>query len=57
MFIESSPSPLSHISIYKVHDEVKAKEFELELSWVGEGEYLYHAVIARVLEFSGLHWS
>ena len=25
-------------SIYSVHDEVKDKVFELELSWVGEGE-------------------
>lgn len=24
-------------SIYIVHDEVKDKNFELELSWVGEG--------------------
>ena len=24
--------------IYVVHDEVKDKQFELELSWVGEGE-------------------
>ncbi len=23
--------------IYTVHDEVKDKEFELEMSWVGEG--------------------
>ena len=23
--------------IYAVHDEVKDKDFELELSWVGEG--------------------
>lgn len=25
-------------SIYTVHDEVKDKDFELELSWVGEGK-------------------
>lgn len=25
-------------SIYVVHDEVKDKAFELELSWVGEGK-------------------
>ena len=25
-------------SIFVVHDEVKDKSFELELSWVGEGE-------------------
>ena len=24
--------------IYQVHDEVKDKEFELEMSWVGEGK-------------------
>ena len=27
-------------SIYAVHDEVKDKAFELELSWVGEGKLL-----------------
>lgn len=26
-------------SIHVVHDEVKDKNFELELSWVGEGEH------------------
>lgn len=26
--------------IYVVHDEVKDKTFELELSWVGEGKLL-----------------
>ena len=26
------------LRIYLVHDEVKDKQFELELSWVGEGE-------------------
>ena len=30
------PLPL-RLSIYAVHDEVKDKDFELELSWVGEG--------------------
>lgn len=29
---------LSLIRIYIVHDEVKDKAFELELSWVGEGK-------------------
>lgn len=27
---------ISNCSIYMVHDEVKDKAFELELSWVGE---------------------
>lgn len=27
--------------IYIVHDEVKDKNFELELSWVGESKYMY----------------
>lgn len=27
--------------IYTVHDKVKDKEFELELSWVGEGKATY----------------
>ena len=34
-----------HFSIYTVHDEVKDKAFELEMSWVGEGERIeldYH---------------
>lgn len=29
--------PFFFNSIYIVHDEVKDKSFELELSWVGEG--------------------
>lgn len=29
---------LTVFRIYIVHDEVKDKAFELELSWVGEGE-------------------
>ena len=28
-----------HFRIYIVHDEVKDKNFELELSWVGESKY------------------
>lgn len=32
-------SPPLH-SIYTVHDEVKDKDFELELSWVGEGKQI-----------------
>jgi len=31
---------LAVISIYVIHDEVKDKQFELELSWVGEGMYV-----------------
>ena len=31
-------------SIYIVHDEVKDKAFELELSWVGEGEW-YRTIV------------
>ena len=33
---------ISHLlySIYTVHDEVKDKTFELELSWIGEGKCL-----------------
>ena len=27
-------------SIYSIHDEVKDKAFELEMSWVGEGKYI-----------------
>ena len=33
---------LSLYSIYVVHDEVKDKQFELELSWVGDGECMCH---------------
>ena len=29
---------MSSCSIYIVHDEVKDKAFELDLSWVGEGK-------------------
>lgn len=32
--------------IYTVHDKVKDKEFELELSWVGEGK---QAGVSRLL--------
>jgi len=27
-----------HCSIYAVHDDVKDKDFELEMSWVADGE-------------------
>ena len=37
--------------IYVVHDEVKDKQFELELSWVGEGECLCH-----LAEFKTVCW-
>jgi hypothetical protein len=29
---------LNSFSIYQVHDEVKDRMFELELSWVGQGK-------------------
>jgi len=30
------------VRIYVVHDEVKDKQFELELSWVGESKCISH---------------
>ena len=36
-------------SIYTVHDEVKDKEFELELSWVGEGVYVCAPAVSHCL--------
>lgn len=36
-------------SIYIVHDEVKDKAFELELSWVGEGTTLTNHSLASLL--------
>ena len=44
--------------IYAVHDEVKDKDFELELSWVGEGTSLTLSLsLLRSLhaETDGLH--
>lgn len=38
-------------SIYTVHDEVKDKEFELELSWVGEGVYMCAPAVFHCLPF------
>lgn len=37
--------PEQCVRIYVVHDEVKDKQFELELSWVGEGECISHAML------------
>ena len=34
--------------IYVIHDEVKDKEFELELSWVGEHTGGRHQVVPKV---------
>ena len=36
-------------SIYTVHDEVKDKEFELELSWVGEGKMGLSRVLSSTI--------
>ena len=36
--------------IYVVHDEVKDKNFELELSWIGEG-------IMSFVDLSHAHWA
>ena len=38
MFVVMLIVLLSSCSIYIVHDEVKDKAFELDLSWVGEGK-------------------
>ena len=38
-FFHANLSVYPFCSIYIVHDEVKDKAFELELSWVGECEY------------------
>ena len=38
VFLTFLPPSVSDCSVYIVHDEVKDKAFELELSWVGEGE-------------------
>ena len=27
--------------VYSVHDEIKDKHFELELGWIGKGEFNY----------------
>jgi len=40
----SLPS-LTPSSIYQVHDEVKDKEFELELSWVCEASGYKHELV------------
>ncbi|TPP45927.1 Proteasome subunit alpha type [Fasciola gigantica] len=36
-------------SIYTVHDEIKDKHFELDLSWVGECSGGVHAVVPQSL--------
>ena len=50
--------------IYVVHDEVKDKNFELELSWIGEGTErlacllmikLQNVLMCYVLQFSKLY--
>ena len=41
---------LLFFSIYIVHDEVKDKAFELELSWVGEGKIISVTIIHLALE-------
>lgn len=47
--------PPFHISrIYIVHDEVKDKAFELELSWVGESKYLL-CLVSYIASIAG--WS
>ena len=38
--VSLNPAP----SVHTVHDEVKDKSFELELSWVGEGTYIHPAL-------------
>ena len=38
--------------IYVVHDEVKDKNFELELSWVGESKYKFVKLALRTKPIS-----
>lgn len=38
-----------------MHDEVKDKNFELELSWVGESKYLYSCIIFKYLYMCNPH--
>jgi len=40
---------LTIFSIYVIHDEVKDKQFELELSWVGAGMYDHCVCVYCVL--------
>ena len=47
---------LSLYSIYVVHDEVKDKQFELELSWVGDGECMCHVYgLCHIFFYHCLH--
>lgn len=41
---------LSHISIYLVHEDAKEKEFELEMSWIGDETGGVHIPVPNELQ-------
>lgn len=45
----SNFSFLKHFSIYLVHDELKDKQFELELSWVSKDTKGFHQLVPKEL--------